>query len=117
MSIVYVQEALSPLQNSLRGERQMNLRLEDHVFRVVENQARLLDGLAEFDWGLDLDTGLLTFTSTRGGRELARYPVQLIGSSSESSNTWLWAWANVESDLPPALLRGIEGVRAEAAVA
>jgi hypothetical protein len=41
--------------------------------------------------------------------------VQLIGSESRAEKTWLWAWANTESDLPPNLLRGIDRVREAAA--
>lgn len=29
---------------------------------------------------------------------------QLLGTESESSNTWLWAWANTESNIPDHLL-------------
>src|SRR5437588_5664902 len=93
----------------------MSLRLEDHVFRILENQAHLLEGLGEFNWDLDLDTGLLTFSDSDGGETLARVPVQLIASESRSTGTWLWAWANSQSEIPPDRLRGMERVREEAA--
>src|SRR5437762_3138451 len=89
----------------------MSLTLEDHVFRILENQATVLGDLGEFGWGLDLETGMLTFTAARGGRTLARYPVQLIATESRPQRTWLWAWANAESGVPPAMLRGIQQVK------
>lgn len=89
----------------------MNLRLEDHVFRILENQSALLGGLGQFNWGLDLEAGFLTFTAAQGGRTLARYPVQLIATESRPERTWLWAWANAESGIPPKLLRGIQQVK------
>ncbi len=40
------------------------------------------------DWNVDFTRGILSF-----GRD--EYPVQLIGTESSVSNTWLWGWENV----------------------
>jgi hypothetical protein len=57
------------------------------------------DLIRERDWQLDLTSGTVTF-----GDDL-RYHIQLLGTESHNDGSWLWAWANEASDLPPALLR------------
>jgi hypothetical protein len=91
----------------------MSLRLEDHVFRVLENQAALFEYLGEHSWGFDMDTGQLSFTAAEADEWLASCPVQLVGTESEADGSWLWAWANAQSHIPPSLLRGVEQVRQE----
>ena len=50
------------------------------------------------DWTLDTDEGMVTF-----GDDLS-FPVQILGTHSVKDNSWLWAWANSESDLPDSIL-------------
>ena len=40
------------------------------------------------DWNVDFDKGIISF----GNDE---YPLQFLGSEATSSNTWLWAWENI----------------------
>ena len=40
------------------------------------------------DWSVDFDRGIISF----GNDE---YPLQFLGSEANSSNTWLWAWKNI----------------------
>ena len=40
------------------------------------------------DWNIDFDRGIISF----GNDE---YPLQFLGSEATSSNTWLWAWENI----------------------
>ena len=40
------------------------------------------------DWNVDFDKGIIAF----GNDE---YPLQFLGSEATSSNTWLWAWENI----------------------
>lgn len=68
-------------------------------------QMRLMDLVGKLDWDLDLDTGILSFE----GR--FQFPVQLLGTESEQSSTWLWAWAN-PSIANPAVLTQAEQFRA-----
>lgn len=89
----------------------MALCIEDHCFRILENQARLFDFLGEHDWGLDMDRETLQFT--RRGRKVAECAVQILGSKAIEDNTWLWSWANEESHLPQKLIAGSERLRAE----
>jgi hypothetical protein len=69
-----------------------------HVAAGVARQLALADLLGDRDWELDLTAGTVTF-----GADL-RFPIQLLGTENEADGTWLWAWANEESELPPALL-------------
>ncbi|MEE3919567.1 hypothetical protein V2I01_18075 [Micromonospora sp. BRA006-A] len=58
----------------------------------------LADLLGERDWQLDVPDGIATF-----GTDL-RYRVQLLGTESHLDGTWLWAWANEASNIPPSVL-------------
>src|SRR5437879_1368889 len=51
------------------------------------------------DWHMDVVTGTLSF-----GDEV-QWTTQILGTESHGNNTWLWAWANTASNLPPALIR------------
>jgi hypothetical protein len=65
---------------------------------VLDRQLYLNELVGELDWHFDLTAGTLTF----GDRY--RWSVQLLGTESEASRTWLWAWAN-PSALSPDRLR------------
>ncbi|WP_433056893.1 DUF6882 domain-containing protein [Dactylosporangium sp. CS-033363] len=69
-----------------------------HVATGMARQLALADLLGDRDWQLDLTTGQATF-----GTDLT-FGVQLLGTESEAAQTWLWAWANEASNIPPALL-------------
>lgn len=92
----------------------MDLVLERHVFRVLANQYRLMEMLGQHSWQFNMKSGNLTFTSQADGRELASCPFQVLGTTSDCSNTWLWSWANEESGIPEALLRGVNKIRRHA---
>lgn len=40
------------------------------------------------------------------------YPIQLLGTEADGDNTWLWAWANEQSQLPDAILHDCRSIRA-----
>ncbi len=50
-------------------------------------------------WGFDLNTGVLAFR--RPHEAPLQLSVEVLGSESEDSNTWLWSWAN--HSVPPTL--------------
>ena len=56
------------------------------------------------DWNVDFDRGIISF----GNDE---YPLQFLGSEATSSNTWLWAWENINEfdDKIISLAREIKG--------
>jgi hypothetical protein len=61
--------------------------------------------LGDHDWLFDMSAGRITFTSNGGKTVLAKCPVQILGSFSLSSRTWLWGWANEQSQVPSHLVR------------
>lgn len=55
---------------------------------AFDRQLGLAELVGDRDWQLDQDRGMLRF-----GRDI-ELPVQVLGSVSYASGTWLWAWAN-----------------------
>lgn len=56
-------------------------------------------------WDSDLSKGVLIFGSQT-------FRVQVLGSESEVSGTWLWGWANSKSNLPPSSFMAANQLRA-----
>jgi hypothetical protein len=59
-------------------------------------------------WDYDLDRGTLTFSQDGQTKVLAS--IQVVGSTSLSSGTWLWSWAN--QYFPLCVTQEVEKVRA-----
>jgi hypothetical protein len=76
-----------------------------HVATAYGRQLALADLIGERAWQLDLTEGAATF-----GDDL-RYPIQLLGTESHLDGSWLWAWANADSNLPHQLLHLSEWLR------
>ncbi|MBK5720248.1 hypothetical protein JGH11_05125 [Dysgonomonas sp. Marseille-P4677] len=72
--------------------------LEKHAGIAFEKQYNLAEIIGENNWEIDMSTGLIYF-----GDEL-KFPMQILGSYSFDSGTWLWAWANEASNIPDSLL-------------
>lgn len=72
--------------------------MTEHGAASWDKQMCLMELIGEKAWNLDIRRGLLTF----GGS--LTFPVQLLGSEAEQAGTWLWAWANEGSNLPPELI-------------
>jgi hypothetical protein len=58
--------------------------------------------LGKAGWSFDLANGVLAFR--RPHDEPLQLNAQTLGTESDESNTWLWAWANKTSGIPVALL-------------
>lgn len=80
---------------------------EKHPFQALieqygglgfEKQMDLEGVIDDKPWEIDMDAQQIVF----GGNLYCSF--QLLGTFSHSSKTWLWAWANEQSDLPKALL-------------
>jgi len=89
----------------------VSLRLEDYVFQMMENAYRMANVIGDTSWMLDIPTQRLTLTRNGTGQVVASLPAQLVGSVSEETQTFLWAWANAASDLPPAILQSVNRLR------
>lgn len=72
--------------------------IDEHAVASFDKQMHLRELTANLDWSFQMETGLLSF----GNRQ--RWRAQILGTESMSSRTWLWAWANEASGIPPRLL-------------
>ncbi len=65
----------------------------------------LLDWLGDHRINIDLEKALIDFGDNR------TFPIQLLGTESKISNTWLWSWANTKSQFPTYLIEAAEMMR------
>jgi len=79
---------------------------EHYALVSLEKQARLFQFLGEHTLELDLDAGIARFGDGRA------YPFQVIGTESDNSLTWLWAWADEQSEVPDSMLRSVRTLKA-----
>lgn len=79
--------------------------LERHGAYSLERQDALSEFLGEHRWDVDVPAGTVDFGAGRV------YPIQLIGTESAADGSWLWAWANTSSNLPPRLLESARRIR------
>ena len=70
----------------------------DNAAASFDKQLALNGVVGDQDWRVDLAEGVLTFGQDQ------RWPVQLLGTESEETGTWLWGWANPSAGIPPSLL-------------
>ena len=79
--------------------------LERYAALAYDKQNDLYEVIGDNSWNADMGTGTISF-----GPELV-FPIQVLGTFSHSSKTWLWAWANAQSNLPASLLSQAEQLR------
>lgn len=72
--------------------------LEQYSALAYDHQHDLAEVIGDQGWQFDMGAGTIAF-----GPELV-FPVQILGSFSRQSETWLWGWANEQSGIPAALL-------------
>ena len=72
----------------------------------LEKQDDLIKRLGEHIVDLDLDTGMARFSTD------AAFPFQLLGTESDNSLTWLWAWADEQPEVSEDLLRSARELKA-----
>ncbi len=65
----------------------------------MEKQDKLSRIIGENMHELDLDAGLIRFS-----RDLA-FPFQVLGTESDNTLTWLWAWAEEHTEIPENLVQ------------
>lgn len=88
----------------------------EHVVYSFEKQLALADVIGERAWHFNMDSGQLSFAKQGFLGKPLVFQVELLGTVSLLSNTWLWSWANEASHVPPALtesariLSGMDGV-------
>lgn len=60
---------------------------------ALDKQLAFGEAIGNNNWNVDMTQGTISF-----GEDLT-FPVQVLGTISHSSQTWLWAWANPKSGL------------------
>jgi len=80
--------------------------LERYAALAFDKQNDVYEVIGDNSWNVDMMAGTISF-----GPPLV-FPMQLLGSFSHSSETWLWAWANEQSGLPEPLLSQARQLRA-----
>ncbi len=71
-----------------------------HGAAAYDKQIYLQAQFGKVGWAFDLNTGVLAFR--RPHEAPLQLNVQVLGTESEETKTWLWAWAN-DSAIPPTL--------------
>ncbi|MCL1992792.1 MAG: hypothetical protein FWG66_07580 [Spirochaetes bacterium] len=64
---------------------------------AVEKQLFFAGMIGKKDYDVDIGKGEISF-----GGDLV-FPMQILGTFSHESETWLWSWANTKSGLPESL--------------
>lgn len=64
---------------------------------AIEKQDKLSRLIGEHVWELDLDAGTIRFDDRT-------FPFQVLGTESDNTLTFLWAWANEQTEIPEKLL-------------
>ncbi len=72
---------------------------------VFDNQDRFADFITGAGWSIDIDAGTISFGPDK------TLPIQVVGTEAEGDQSWLWAWANTQSELPDNLLHTVNTVR------
>jgi hypothetical protein len=70
-----------------------------HVAKSFSKQLQLGSIVGNLEWTFDVPTGTLSFGNVHN------WNAEILGTESHQANTWLWAWANTGSNLPPALIQ------------
>jgi hypothetical protein len=61
----------------------------DHVAAALERQLDLGERIGPCEWNFDMEAGTMTFSLPSEDRVV---PVQVLGSESDATGTWIWAW-------------------------
>lgn len=79
--------------------------LEQYGLVSLEKQEKLKSLLGDHTMELDFDAGLIRFSSAY------EFPFQVLGTESDNTLTWLWAWAEEQTEVPEEQLRSARQMR------
>lgn len=79
---------------------------EEYALLALEKEDKLQRLAGEHYFELDQDAGMARF-----GRDLA-FPCQILGTQSDNTLSWLWAWSEAQEDIPEGLIRSSLEMRA-----
>jgi hypothetical protein len=72
--------------------------IEKYALLSLEKQEKLSTLIGEHTWELSLDSGVIRFNGE------VEFPFQALGTESDNTLTWLWAWADEQTEIPESLL-------------
>jgi hypothetical protein len=72
---------------------------EQYALLSLEKQDKLVRLIGEHYAELDLDAGKVRFGSNLG------FPFQVLGTTSDNTLTWLWAWSEEQTEIPEDLMQ------------
>jgi hypothetical protein len=78
--------------------------LEQYALTSLEKRDKLESVIGEHQHELDLVEGTIRFNELQ-------FPVQVIGTESYNTLTWLWAWADEQSEVPASMLQSAVQLR------
>lgn len=76
------QQRLTEPAEVVFGRAESEIALKTQLFQAIF-------GTEHYDWGVDLDAGIITFTSAT---KRVSAPVQVIGTYNMRDRTFLWGW-------------------------
>ncbi len=82
---------MAPLSN-------LQTYLERYALITLEKQDKLELLIKDRMHELDLDAGIIRFQDLQ-------FHMQILGTESDNTLTWLWAWADEQTEIPPALMQ------------
>lgn len=77
---------------------------ERYALISLEKQERLSRLIGEHLWELDIDAGMVRFNDYR-------FPFQVLGTESDNTLTYLWAWAEEQTEIPENFLASSRRLR------
>ncbi len=91
-------QELHPKETPCKTEQEL---IERYGGIALDKQIDFGEIIGNNNWNVDMQQGIISF-----GLNLV-FPIQVLGTIAHSSQTWLWAWANTMSGLPPQFNRTI----------
>ncbi|HEY6010660.1 MAG TPA: hypothetical protein VIX18_04240 [Nitrospirota bacterium] len=79
--------------------------LEQYALIALEKQDKLEFLIGEHTYELNLDAGKIRFNDD------LEFPLQLLGTESDNTLSWLWAWSDEQIEMPGELLRAAQQLR------
>ncbi|MEK6698686.1 MAG: DUF6882 domain-containing protein [Nitrospirota bacterium] len=71
---------------------------EKYALLSLEKQEKLSTLIGEHTWEISPDSGAIRFNGE------VEFPFQALGTESDNTLTWLWAWADEQTEIPERLL-------------
>ena len=78
---------------------------EQYALLSLEKQEKLARLIGEHTMELDFEAGVMNISGNLA------FPFQVLGTESDNTLTWLWAWADEQSELPESLLSAARQMR------